>query len=215
MWQPIDNVWVPRGTPQACPELLFQAPVDLDLVTSILYPGQFRGNDFKPHGGFRLDGGQGTAVEVRAPMSAWVVDGSRYLEDGIVQHLFDFEHPCGLRYRFDHLLVLSPKLAALAEGLPEPSESDSRTWEVPRTAVEAGELLATEVGVPGNVFVDWGVYDLRQRNAASANPPWPPEREDSQSPYALCWLELLGPDSAKAKALPGSGSSGKQSAYCT
>ena len=40
-----------------CPEkLLFDTPVDLNLVTSILYPGQIRANYFKPHGGFRFDG---------------------------------------------------------------------------------------------------------------------------------------------------------------
>ena len=42
------------GTPPACPQQpMLATPVDLSLATSILYPGQVRGNAFKPHGGLR------------------------------------------------------------------------------------------------------------------------------------------------------------------
>src|ERR1043165_5691959 len=48
--------WVPSGEPPPCPSpLVLDTPVDLSLVTSVLYPGQPRGPAFKPHGGFRFD----------------------------------------------------------------------------------------------------------------------------------------------------------------
>src|SRR5262245_7815446 len=48
--------WVPSGEPPPCPSpLVLDTPVDISLVTSVLYPGQPRGTAFKPHGGFRFD----------------------------------------------------------------------------------------------------------------------------------------------------------------
>ena len=55
-------------------------------MTSILYPGQTRSGDYKPHGGFHFDGpGQGADVQVVAPMTATIYRGSRYLARGEVQ----------------------------------------------------------------------------------------------------------------------------------
>ena len=54
------NNWIPTGNPPDCGPVLFQNPTDLSKVTSMLYPGQYRGqintgDDYKPHGGFRFD----------------------------------------------------------------------------------------------------------------------------------------------------------------
>jgi hypothetical protein len=52
-------------------------------VTSILYPGQSRGDDYKPHGGFRLDGpGETGVINIIAPMDAMIARASRYLAGG-------------------------------------------------------------------------------------------------------------------------------------
>ena len=62
-----------------CPEkLLFDTPVDLNLVTSILYPGQIRANYFKPHGGFRFDGlgDNNNKITVKIPIDSFLVLGS-------------------------------------------------------------------------------------------------------------------------------------------
>src|SRR5579864_8434631 len=46
------GVWAHTGTPPACPaQPILATPVDMSLVSSILYPGQVRGNAFKPQGG--------------------------------------------------------------------------------------------------------------------------------------------------------------------
>src|SRR3990167_11130550 len=66
--------WVSSGTPPECPVLEFESPVDASLVTSVLYPGQYRGEDggYRVHGGFRFDKQTSTQVDVRAPFDAYV-----------------------------------------------------------------------------------------------------------------------------------------------
>ena len=195
------------GAP-ACPDpLVLQTPVDLSKVTSILYPGQERGGDFKPHGGFRFDNAKNNDIEVRIPMDAYITDGVRYIEMEEVQYMFDFQNDCGVRYRFDHLLVLSPKLAEIAEGLPEAKVDDSRTTHINKQIkVTANEVIATAVGLRNNnnVFVDFGVYDMRGKIFSSP-------RDN-----AVCWFDLLPPeDSAKVKSLPpGDFISGSKSTLC-
>lgn len=193
----------------ACSEpLILQTPVDLNKVTSILYPGQERSGDFKPHGGFRFDASKNDDIEVRAAMDAVISEASHYIEQDEVQYLFDFQNPCGIRYRFDHLLVLSPKLAKIAEGLPKPKENDSRTTHIdPEVNVTKGEVIATSVGLKNtrNVFVDFGVYDMRGKG-----------KFQNPSGSAICWFDLLPPeDVARIKSLPAADSiSGSKSAYC-
>ncbi|MBI2019866.1 hypothetical protein HYS94_00385 [Candidatus Daviesbacteria bacterium] len=196
------------GAPSCPNPLILQTPVDLNLVTSILYPGQERGGEYKPHGGFRFDNAQNNNIEVRAPIDSELQDASRYIEQGEVQYLFEFAHPCGIRYRFDHLLILVPKFAEVVKSLPEPKEGDSRTTHVDPISVKQGEVIATAVGLKGNsnVFVDFGVYDMRGKDRFSQNP-----REG-----AICWFDLLpASDSAKVKSLPPADSvSGSQSDIC-
>ena len=212
-----DDGWSSQGDPPACPDpLILKSPVDVSLATSILYPGQIRGGAFNPHGGFRFDNSKKEDIIVRAPLDGYIREGSRYLQDGEVQYLFDFVNPCGIWYRFDHLYKLSPKLAAIAETFPEPVEGDSRTTGVQDAEVVEGEIIGEQVGVEGNVFLDFGVYDLRQKNDASKDPSWNPDYSLSQDSYAVCWLDLLPiEDSIIVKALSGAdGEMGKQSDYC-
>ena len=216
VWEPINGAWKPTSTPPACPEpLQFQMPVDVDVVTSVLYPGQFR-PDYKPHGGFRFDHSESGEIPVYAPFEGYVLKGGRYFASGEIQYVFFIMHPCGIMYRLGHLKELSPKLLALAETLPEPKELDSRDYIVEHIPIKQGELLATEVGVTGNYFFDWGVYDLRKKNKASEDPAWLAEHSNDQAPYAICWLDFLSPEaSARVKALPGAdGTSGTESDYC-
>lgn len=196
-------------------------PVNLANVTSILYPGQVRGGDFKAHGGFRFDGaGQTTAVDVRATINARIHRGSRYLASGEVQYGFDFINDCGIMIRLGHLRELSPKLQAIADAFPPPVELDSRMTTVPgNQTVTPGELVATHTGVRDNglnVFLDYGVYDLGQRNAASQNPAWLASHNNDTHPYGVCWFDWLSTaDAAAVRALPSAdGLMGKTSDYC-
>ncbi|HLD25022.1 MAG TPA: hypothetical protein VJB96_03855 [Patescibacteria group bacterium] len=222
----------------SCPSpFLFTMPIDLSRVTSILYPGQIRGGNFKAHGGFRFDGSKPDDITVYAPIDARVITGARYPVNDEIQYTFDFEHPCGIRYRLGHLLTLTPKFQALAEKFPLPTTLDSRTTQVsPPIDVKQGEIIATAVGLTKggpqqlngyNTFLDWGVYDYRQRNEASQMPDWPTRHalEDSEwgtyynseiNQYAVCWFDWISAeDKAMVLSLPSSDSqSGKTSDYC-
>lgn len=193
------------GAPPCPDPPILQTPVDLSKVTAILYPGQERGGDFKAHGGFRFNSSKNDDIEVKTPMDAILTDASRYIEMGELQYMFDFQNDCGIRYRFDHLLVLTPKFAKIVEKLPKPKLNDSRTARInENVTVTKGEVIATSVGLKDNVFVDFGVYDMRGK--VFSNP------QDN----AVCWFDLLpASDSAKVKSLPpGDSKSGSQSTLC-
>ena len=223
---------------QQCPNpFIFTIPVDINRVTSILYPGQVRGGNFKAHGGFRFDGSRPDEITVYAPYDAQIVAGARYPANGEIQYTFDFAHPCGVRYRFGHLLTLAPKFQNIAESFPLPTTLDSRTTQVnPPVNVKQGEVIATAVGLTKggpevfgglNTFVDWGVYDHRQQNKASQDPNWATAHisEDSSWAkyynsetylYAVCWFDWISSeDRNKILALPSAdGEHGEKSDFC-
>jgi len=205
------------STPQSsCPTPLLQSPVDLSKVTSILYPGQERGGNYKAHGGFGFDDATDNSVTVEIPLDGKITRVARYRELGEVQYLFEFEGNCGVSFRLDHLRELTAKFEAVVAAFP--IKEDSRTELVnPPVAVMLGEVIATEVGFLNNVFVDFGVYDMRQKNEASRDPAW--AGAHSQFPadsYGICWLDALPQaDSLVVKALPSrDGASGTKSDYC-
>ena len=220
-WQFDGLTWQAAGTPPPCPRpLTFPTPIDLSLVTSILYPGQTRGGNYKPHGGFRLDGpAQSADVQVVAPMAMTIYRGARYLAGDEVQYSFDFISDCGIMHRFDHLLDLSPRLQLLADAFPPARADDSRQTPVaPGQAIEEGEVLATAVGLrtTGNIFLDWGVLDLRARNAASEDPEWLAQHSLELDAHGICWFDNLEQsDAERVRSLPPADSvSGSMSDYC-
>lgn len=221
IWEFMGTAWQANGTPPDCPDpLVLQSPVDLDEVTAILYPGQTRGNDYKPHGGFRFDNATSNNMTVTAPLAGYVSRAARYIERGDVQYLFEIVNPCGVMYRFDHLLTLSPKFQIIAETLPTAQPDDSRTTAIQTTAtVNGGETIATAVGFVSqerNVSVDFGVYDLRQKNAASSESSYTSSHGAELAQYGVCWFDWLSAaDEAQVRILPpGDSASGKNSDYC-
>jgi hypothetical protein len=205
------------GTPlPSCPTPLLQTPVDLSKVTSILYPGQERGGNYKAHGGFGFDNATDNLVTVKIPLNGKVTRVVRYKELGEIQYLFEFDGNCGVSFRFDHLRKLTAKFEAIVNAFP--IKEDTRTDPVnPPVAVTVGEVIATEVGFLNNVSVDFGVYDMRQKNEASKDPAW--ASAHSQYPadsYGICWLNSLPQaDSSAVKLLPSrDAKNGKTSDYC-
>jgi hypothetical protein len=201
----------------ACPTPLLQTPVDLSMVTSILYPGQERGGNYKAHGGFGFDNATDNSVTVKIPLSGKITRVVRYKEMGELQYLFEFEGDCGVSFKFDHLRKLTPKFEAVVNAFP--IKEDTRTDPVsPPVPVMVGEVIATEVGFLNNVSVDFGVYDMRQKNEASKDPAW--ASAHSQYPadsYGICWFDSLPQaDSVVVKSLPSRDGSnnGKTSDYC-
>lgn len=223
-WQNYGNgQWVASGAVPPCPTPLFaQSPADVSQVTSILYPGQTRGGNYKPHGGFRFDTIHNNVVNVVAPLDAQVVRGSRYLVGGEVQYTFDFIAPCGYMYRLGHLRELTPTFQTIADSFPAAAEGDSRTTNVdPAVNVKRGDLVATKVGTTkdGNTFFDFGVYNLQEKNSASHNATWAAnEAHDPElAQHAVCWFTLLPTaDATRVQSLPaGDPTSGKTSDYCS
>lgn len=208
------------GTPPACSTpLVLPLPADISKVVSVLYPGQYRGGNYKPHGGFRFDDGSNNQI-VTAPLDATVIDGSRYLVDGEIQYTFDFVNSCGIKYRLGHLRTLSPTFSALADKFPAAVEMDSRTTFIDQPVeIKAGDTIATAVGLlgAGNAFFDYGVYDLRQANEVSKGTVFQTAHSDDKDLawHGICWLDSLSTDNAtKVKALPAT-SPGSMSDYCT
>lgn len=199
-----------------CPTPLLQTPVDLSKVTSILYPGQERGGDYKAHGGFGFDNATNNLVTVRIPLDGKIMRVVRYKEIGEVQYLFEFDGNCGVSFRFDHLRKLTPKFEAIVNVFP--LKEDTRTDPVdPPVSVTTGEIIATEVGFLNNVSVDFGVYDMRQKNETSKDPSW--ASAHSRFPtdsYGICWFDFLPKlDSDFVKSLPSrDANNGKKSDYC-
>ena len=106
-------------------------------------------------------------------------------------------------------------MQAIADSLPEPIEGESRTYELDNTKFLAGEEIGIEIGHPGNVFVDFGVYDYRQKNEASESSTFIQQYPSDLASYAVCWLDLISSeDSIIAKSLP-SGVEGATSEYCS
>lgn len=199
-----------------CPTPLLQTPVDLSKVTSILYPGQERGGDYKAHGGFGFDNATNNLVTVRIPLDGKIMRVVRYKEIGEVQYLFEFDGNCGVSFRFDHLRKLTPKFEAIVNVFP--LKEETRTDPVdPPVSVTTGEIIATEVGFTNNVSVDFGVYDMRQKNEASKDPSWASAHSQfSTDSHGICWFDFLPKfDSDLVKSLPSrDANNGKKSDYC-
>lgn len=222
-WQTTaEGTWSALGTPPDCPNpFKIKSPTDISKVTSILYPGQVRGGDYKPHGGFRFDGLKNSEISVTSPINGYVLRGGRFLAGGEVQYTFDIINPCGYMVRVGHLLTLSPTFQSYADKFPPAVEGDSRTVELQSYArVKEGDVIATGVGLTtgNNTSFDFGVYDLRKQNEASKSTAYQQmySNEKEQAFYALCWFDLLPTeDAAKVKSLPAAdGAAGKTSDYC-
>jgi hypothetical protein len=206
----------PDAPSSSCPTPLLQTPVDLSKVTSILYPGQERGGNYKAHGGFGFENATDNSVTVKIPLNGKITRVVRYKEMGEIQYLFEFEGDCGVSFKFDHLRKLTPKFEAVVNAFP--IKEDTRTDPVsPPVPVMVGEVIATEVGFLNNVSVDFGVYDMRQKNEASKDPAWASAHSEFPlDSYGICWFDSLPEaDSLAVQSLPSrDGTNGKTSDYC-
>ena len=217
-WSFNGTTWLPSGPPPVCPEpFVVQTPIDIGTVTSALWPGQQRGA-YVADGGFRFDANSDSDVTVRAPVGSHLVQASRYLEGDDEQILLFFSVPCGFFYRFDHVRVASPKLADVLKVLPTPTSGDSRTTFInPPLWIEQGEIVATSVGIiPSNIFVDFGLYDVRAPNNMIPNPAWADLFTAGKefAHYGVCFFDYLpGDDGETMRSLP-TGKEGKTSEYC-
>jgi prepilin-type N-terminal cleavage/methylation domain-containing protein len=225
IWQQTADGWQAQQKAPECPaQPMFKAPADVSKVTAVLYPGQTRGGNYKPHGGFRFDATSDNKVTVTAPLEGYIVKGTRYIADGEneIQYGFDIMNNCGIMYRVGHLRELPDNLQKIAETFPEAGPSSMNTNVNPAVFVKQGEVLATKVGITSvnNTFFDWGVYDYRQGNEASKSAAYQSAHSEDKELawHAVCWLQdgwLPNKDQVALAGLPaGDPASGKNSDYC-
>lgn len=221
-WQQTVDGWKSIKTPPTCPDQpMLSPPADMSKVSSILYPGQSRGGNYKPHGGFRFDNSNND-IAVVSPVDGFLVRGSRYLAEGEVQYTVDIFHNCGVMIRLGHIRELSEKLSKIADTWPQPTESSATHGVNPPVQIKKGESLGTKVGIikGRNVFFDLGVYDYRQQNSASNVAAFRSAHSSDKelSWYAVCWLKGWLPKDTEDRlnSLPAADpKSGKTSDYCS
>lgn len=205
--------WITNGPPAPdCPDPLFaNSPVDFSTVVTVLFPGQYRGYNYKPHGAFGISPGTAGQVEVKLPMDAKITGLTRYLEgsNNALQYLVTFVNDCGIEIKFDHLATLSPRLQAIAETRPAPlkdnTKSDPNNKPTPEL-FKGGEVIATAVGNPGIKMYgfDFGVADYRKPNDISKNEAWKAIHNTYTASewYGVCWFDMLpGDDADTAKKM--------------
>lgn len=218
--------WTVSGTPPECPDPLeFPAPIDVTKATGIIAPGQIRGGDYKPHGGYRFDDTTDNNIEVKAIMDGYITKASRYEDDWGTQSMVFYVNDCGIMVMHDHLLTLTPKLEKMFESIPVGKNADSRTTEInPRVYLEEGELIATSIGYEDfpegafgkNIFIDFGLYDLRKTNGVEYSREFRKNNPNinEYGTHAVCWIDSLEePAKSISKKLPVTGNNNK-SDYC-
>ncbi len=200
------------GKAPACPNPLKfdNSPVDTTTLTGVLLPGQYRGFNYKPHGGFVFANSPDGVMDIKLPMTATITGITRYIEgdQNEVQYIVTFETDCGIAFKFDHLYTLSPGFQKIAETRPAAIKDNTASdpnKPPKRVQYPAGTLIATAIGHPSthNFSFDFGVYDYRSPNEISKNPAWKPLHTQFAASdwYGRCWLDMLPePDASKVKA---------------
>jgi hypothetical protein len=160
-------------------------------------------------------------------MDGYILKASRY-EDfgGEIQNFLFYVNDCGIMVMHDHLLSLSSKLQTVFEKIPVNKNGDSRTTYItPLVRIKKGEVLATEIGYinfPGgyhdkNVFVDFGLYDLRKTNGVNYDSKFRTNYSniDEYGTHALCWIDYLSSQEENVvRNLSAGIKEGKTSDYC-
>ena len=160
---------------------------DISLITEVGQPGRIGVDDYKGHGYFRIPN-QYIDTDVRLPADGTLYAGSRYTEGGEVQYLLFFRTPCeGMSFRFDHIAVPIAQIESLFT--EEPKEGDSRTSELGPLELKEGDVVGTRIGTPGNVFVDFGVYDEFRRLPTTTHP-------NAGGLAAVCFYDFFSSDIA-------------------
>lgn len=222
IWQQTESGWQANGTPPTCgAQPLLKMPADLSKVTSVLYPGQTRGGNYKPHGGFRFDTSPDNKITVTAPMEGYLIRGSGYIAEGEIQYGLDVMNNCGIMYRIGHIRELPENLQKIADKWPKPTESSVTHRVSPEVVIKQGDVLGTKVGILAskNTFFDLGVYDFREQNPVSKTAAFQSVHSQNKelSWHAVCWLKdwLPSGDQQTLSKLPsGDPASGKSSDYC-
>ena len=209
--------WESNSNPPECGDIddLFTVfPVDINNVTQFARPGRLGTGNYDDavyiaHSALRTDNSSHADQPIKFPAKGFSLASaaqrfeSRYSD--LVQIKLEFIHPCGLQVRLDHLNSLTGRWSEILRDLPLNEDSNSRITFFPQGVhlVGEGELLSYGIGHPTNVYLDFGVYDLRSKNNIHeyiAN-EWPDYV--GQGDYGICWAGFFGDEIESAlHALP-------------
>ena len=142
------------------------SPTDLSQIGSIVPAGSPSGGVIKPHSYLHNKDVPGTIKNVRVPVYAVadsVLSSVAYYDTsvGTSEYLIFFDVTCEISFKYDHLMELAPKLAAVAPAVPV---NTSQTTNTPPIALEAGELIGYTSGAGGQGAWDFGAYDTTHTN---------------------------------------------------
>ena len=212
-----EKEWAPSTDPPPCEpfgEVFSVFPIATNLLTQFARPGRtgYANADgtepiYIAHGALRADNSQYDQINVRFPAKGFsLYAANRRVEETISneeQVKLLFHHPCGIQVWIDHLAKPTDKWASVIEDVPVTTSSRITFMPAGAHQVEAGEVLASGIGHDNNTYLDFGVYDLRNKNdvAEMITNEWPDYR--STGDYAICWSTFFGPDTQQLlEALP-------------
>lgn len=188
----------PTKSAPNCPDpILSMSPVDVSKATEIGYPGQYRGTDYKAHGLFSFYRSNSSEVTVKLPFDASLINITKYTDGpSDPQYLMTFQHECGYQVLYDHLNTLGPEFAAIDATLKTQTDTRSSPPQLPYGYYKAGTVVATGAGMKKNVKgggLDFGLYDLRQKNEMSKNQRYAELHKDKAGHvfYGVCWIDYL------------------------
>ena len=113
--------------------------------------------------------------------------------------------------------MLPTRIEYALKVIPPATSGDSRTTYInPPLSLEQGELVGTSVGIaPSNIFIDFGLYDVRTPNNVIPNPAWlillPPIQNSGTSAYVSL---TTGPETRATMRSRPTGKEGKTSDHC-
>ena len=210
-------------------------PIDVTIVDVFTPPGRpggdsYHGSYYVGHGHLRSHNTPHEQIEVKFPAEGFsLYQANRQLEDyyieeketDTVKHIVDdeeqvtltFHHPCGIAVKIAHLAQVTDRWAEIIKDIPV-FTNDSKITFMPsgKDFVESGEVLARAIGHATNTSLDFGVYDLRNKNDSAERlaRDWPKYVLDAS--HGICWTGLFGPE--VQKLLEGKADSNATSDFC-
>ena len=228
-WSSETGSWAPSSAPPECgplEEMFDVLPIDPNILTTVGRPGRTGGNGayYVAHGLLRANNTPHDQIEVKFPangFSLYSVNrrledyyiGQKRINDGVEQVKLEFHHPCGISIMIDHIAQLTDRWMEIIKDIPV-TMNDSRTVQMPSGQywVESGEVLGHAIGHVNNIYLDFGVYDLRNKNdsAVMIAKDWP--EYINSGGHGICWSGLFG--SQVQEILEGLYDLGSESDYC-
>ena len=198
-----DKAWQSSSSPVACgplEELFHKFPINLSILTQFARPGRATtmGNEpiYIAHGALRADNTPHNQISVQFPAAGFSLYAANrrienYIDSTEEQVKLEFIHPCGVLIRLDHLAQMTERWSNIIKDVPVTSNSRVTFFPQQTYFVTEGEVIANGIGHASNTYLDFGVYDLRQKNkiANYIAEDWPAYKGSAD--HGVCWPSLF------------------------